>query len=123
MSPRGPNSRRVLNQSTHVKVANSTASRVRHGPFRRITSVLYKPIVSQQVLVGVNYALTDGLSVGVKGRWVRAGSFESDEAVVWDPLRSHVPNLRRDGSEPVSGQLLTDASTPWGVGLSLTYHF
>ena len=44
MSPRGPNSRRVLNQSTHVKVANSTASRVRHGPFRRITSVLYTPI-------------------------------------------------------------------------------
>ena len=23
----------------------------------------------------------------------------------------------------VSGQLLTDASTLWGVGLSLTYHF
>ena len=44
MSPSGPNSRRVLNQSTHVKVANSTASRVRHGPFRRITSVLYTPI-------------------------------------------------------------------------------
>ena len=29
----------------------------------------------------------------------------------------------RDGSEPVSGQLLTDASTLWGMGLSLTYHF
>ena len=85
--------------------------------------VLSDTLVSQQVLIGVNYALTDGLSVGVKGRWVRAGAFESDEAVVWDPLRSHVPNLRRDGSEPVSGQLLTDASTPWGVGLSLTYHF
>ena len=85
--------------------------------------VLSDRLVSQQVLVGVNYALTDGLSVGVKGRWVHAGAFESDEALVWDPLRSHVPNLRRDGSEAVSGQLLTDASTLWGVGLSLTYHF
>ena len=85
--------------------------------------VLSDRLVSQQVLVGVNYALTDGLTVGVKGRWVRTGAFESDEALVWDPLRSHVPNLRRDGSEAVSGQLLTDASTLWAVGLSLTYHF
>ena len=59
--------------------------------------VLSDRLVSQQVLVGVYYALTDGLTVGVKGRWVRAGVFESDEALVWDPLRSHVPNLRRDG--------------------------
>ena len=85
--------------------------------------VLSDTLASQQVLVGVHYALTEGLSVGVKSRWVHGAVFESDEAVVWDPLRSHVPNLRRDGSEPVSGQLLTDASTLWGVGLSLTYHF
>lgn len=85
--------------------------------------VLSDRLVSQQVLVGVHYALTEALAVGVKGRWVHGAAFESDEAVVWDPLRSHVPNLRRDGSEPVSGQLLTDASTLWDVGLSLTYHF
>lgn len=80
-------------------------------------------LFSQQVLFGVRYALTDGVSVGVKGRWVRGGAFESDQQFVWDPLRSHVPNLRRDGSEPVSGRLLTDASTLWGVGLTLAYHF
>ena len=85
--------------------------------------VLSDKLVSQQVLVGVHYALTEDLAVGVKGRWVHGAAFESDEAVVWDPLRSHVPNLRRDGSEPVSGQLLTDASTLWDVSLSLTYHF
>ena len=85
--------------------------------------ILSDKLVSQQVLVGVNYALTESLSVGVKGRWVHGAAFESDDALVWDPLRSHVPNLRRDGSEPVSGQLLTDTSTLWIVGLSLTYHF
>ena len=85
--------------------------------------ILSDKLVSQQVLVGVNYALTEGLSVGVKGRWVHGAAFESDDALVWDPLRSHVPNLRRDESEPVSGQLLPDASTLWDVGLSLTYHF
>ena len=47
--------------------------------------VLSDRLVSQQVLFGVNYALTEGLSVGVKGRWVHAGAFESDEALVWDP--------------------------------------
>ena len=85
--------------------------------------VVSDTLVSQQVLFGVNYALTEDVSLGVKGRWVRGGAFESDQPVVWDPLRSHVPNLRRDGSESVSGQLLTDPSTLWGVGLSLTYHF
>ena len=85
--------------------------------------VLSDRLVSQQMLVGVHYALTEDLAVGVKGRWVHSAAFESDDAIVWDPLRSHVPNLRRDGSEPVSGQLLTDASTLWDVGLSLTYHF
>ena len=104
---------------THLE-ANGYHHRVTH---LRGGHALASELVSQQVLVGVNYALTDGLSVGVKGRWVHAGAFESDEALVWDPLRSHVPNLRRDGSEAVSGQLLTDASTRWGVGLSLTYHF
>ncbi|MYI74461.1 MAG: hypothetical protein F4057_03830 [Acidobacteria bacterium] len=85
--------------------------------------VVSDTVVSQQVLFGVNYALTEDVSLGVKGRWVRVGAFEGDPPIVWDPLRSHVPNLRRDGSEPVSGQLLTDPSTLWGVGLSLTYHF
>ena len=85
--------------------------------------ILSDTLVSQQVWVGVHYALSESLSAGVKSRWVHSAVFESDEAVVWDPLRSHVPNLRRDGSEPVSGQLLTDARTLWGVGLSLTYHF
>ena len=80
-------------------------------------------VVSQQVLLGVNFAVTEGLSVGVKGRWVHVGAFESPpDSFVWDPLRSHVPNVRRDGSEPVTGQILTDGSTLWGVGLSLTYH-
>src|SRR5579863_2261488 len=37
----GSRRRRVLNQSTHSRVANSTASRLRHGPRRWMTSVLY----------------------------------------------------------------------------------
>ena len=38
-------SRRLLYQSTHSKVASSTASRPRQGPLRRISSVLNKPMI------------------------------------------------------------------------------
>ena len=42
--PIGPRSRRWLNQCTHSRVAGSTASRLRQGPRRRITSLLKSPI-------------------------------------------------------------------------------
>ena len=74
-----------------------------------------------QVLFGVDYEVTEAVSLGLKGRWVRFGSFSDD--FIWDPLRSHAPNLRRDGSEPVSGRLKTDNVEFFGVSLNLKYHF
>ena len=74
-----------------------------------------------QVLFGVDYAITEAASLGLKGRWVRFGSFSDD--FIWNPLRSHPPNLRRDGSEPVSGRLKTDNVEFFGVSLNLKYHF
>jgi hypothetical protein len=41
----GSSRRRVLNQSTHARVANSTASNERHGLRRWITSVLNRPMI------------------------------------------------------------------------------
>jgi hypothetical protein len=40
MLPIGPSSLRLLNQSTHSSVANSTVSKFRHGPRRQINSAL-----------------------------------------------------------------------------------
>ena len=45
----------------------------------------------------------DEVSVDVRARWTASGEFAG--TVVWDPLRSHVPNLRRDRSEPVDGKM------------------
>ena len=59
-----------------------------------------------QVLFGVDYAVTEATSLGLKGRWVRFGSFSDD--FIWNPLRTHAPNLRLDGSEPVSGRFKTE---------------
>ena len=74
-----------------------------------------------QVLFGVDYAITEATSLGLKGRWVRFGSFSDD--FIWDPLRSHPPNLRKDGSEPVSGRFKTDDVEFFGVSVNLKYHF
>ena len=74
-----------------------------------------------QVLFGVDYAVTESTSLGLKGRWARFGSFSDD--FIWNPLRSHAPNLRRDGSEPVSGRLKTDNVEFFGLSLNLKYHF
>ena len=74
-----------------------------------------------QVLFGVDYAITEFTSLGLKGHWVRFGSFSDD--FIWNPLRSHPPNLRRDGSEPVSGRLKTDDVEFFGVSVNLKYHF
>ena len=74
-----------------------------------------------QVLFGVDYAITEATSLGLKGRWVRFGSFS--DSFIWDPLRSHPPNLRRDGSEPVSGRLKTDDVEFFGLSVNLKYHF
>ncbi len=77
-----------------------------------------------QFLFGVDYKMTDAMSLGLKGRYVMFDSFDSgDGSLVWDPLRGHPPNLRRDGSEPVSGAISTNNIQFFGISLSLKYHF
>ena len=75
-----------------------------------------------QALFGMDYALTKALTLGVKGRWVNFASF-SDGGVVWDPLRSHPPHLRRDLSEPVSGHFKTGDIEMFAVSVTMKYHF
>ncbi|MCY4531654.1 MAG: outer membrane beta-barrel protein [Gammaproteobacteria bacterium] len=53
------------------------------------------------LVAGVERTLSESVSVGLKAQWKRFGAFESD-GYAGDLLRSHPPNLRLDGSEPVS---------------------
>ena len=73
-------------------------------------------------MFGIEYALGDTASLGLKGRWLRWSAVEG-EAFPWDPLRSHVPNLRRDLSEPVVGYFTAGEMELLGLGLTLTYRF
>ena len=81
-----------------------------------------------QLMVGVDYALTDVLSLGVKGRWVDFDSL-SQSGVVWDPLRGHAPYLRTPEQasggdrEHVSGRIKIDDIELFGISLNLRYRF
>ena len=75
-----------------------------------------------QALFGLDYAVTESITFGVKSRWVNFDSFSGDN-FVWDPLRSHAPNLRNDLSEPVWGWLTTGDLKMFGVSLTMKYHF
>lgn len=92
------------------------------GTVSRAQADLSDTLFGYQVLFGVDYALMESVSLGLKGRWVNYESF-SDGGIVWDPLRSHAPNLRRDGSEPMASRTKTDDIEMFGVSLALKYHF
>ncbi len=79
-----------------------------------------------QILFGVDYAVTEAMSLGLKGRYVMFNSFDSGAGpVVWDPLRGHPPYLRTSGTdrEYVSGGLKTDDIQFFGISLNMKYHF
>ena len=87
-----------------------------------VQATLSDTLFGFQVLFGVDYALTEATSLGLKGRWVNFDSFRDDD-IVPNLLRSHVPNLRRDGSEPVSGGIKTDDVEFFGVSVNVKYRF
>lgn len=82
-----------------------------------------------QLLFGVDYALTDAMALGVKGRWIDFDSLK-DSGVVWDPLRGHPPYLRtpaQAGSggdrEHMSGGVKLDDIEMFAVSVNLKYRF
>src|SRR5579863_1118723 len=81
----GSRRRRVLNQSTHSRVANSTASRLRHGPRRWMTSVLYG------LGEGVVVAVADAADRGDEARLDQAlGVLDRDVLLVFNGLSQHL---------------------------------
>jgi len=74
-----------------------------------------------QVLFGLDYALTESVSFGIKGRRAAFGTFTDSSAL--DRLRSHPSNKRRDGSEPVTSTFVFDGIALYGIGVHLRYRF
>ena len=70
---------------------------------------------------GVDFAVSDRFSVGVRARQLRYPSVEVGP-YVGETLRGHVPNLRLDGSEPVSAWSVLPGTGVTEVGVLLKYH-
>ena len=74
-----------------------------------------------QVIAGVDYQVTDPVSIGLKFRWADFGEFESDPRE-WDQLRSH-ESARSPGGARVQYKVMTDDIQFWGVSLNMKYQF
>jgi len=75
-----------------------------------------------QVLAGVDYQVSDPVSIGLKFRWADFGEFESDPRE-WDQLRSHDSVLDPAGTLRVRYKAMTDDIQFWGVSLNMKYQF
>ena len=74
-----------------------------------------------QVLAGVDYQVSDPVSIGLKFRWADFGEFESDPRE-WDQLRSHESAVGPGGAR-VRYAVATDDIQFWGVSLNMKYQF
>lgn len=83
-------------------------------------AVLKDRMTGYLAAAGIDRALTEFLTLGLKLQWKSFGDFESD-AYQGTLLRSHAPNLRLDGSEPVYAWSRTDDTTRASLMLSLRY--
>ncbi len=73
-----------------------------------------------QFLGGLDYALTENVSVGMKGRWARFGDISDDD--VWDTIRSHEP-VQADGSTPFTSRQTFENVEYWALSFGLKYYF
>lgn len=78
-------------------------------------------LVGFQLLFGVDYELTETVSLDFKGRWITFDSFR--DGGPYDRLRSHESNLRVDGSAPVTYWQSTDDTGMFGLNANLRYRY
>ena len=74
---------------------------------------------ARQLVVGARHQLSASLALELRVRWVELGTFH--DGGNYKALRSHVSNLRRDGSEPVRYFVATDDTEFVSVGLRLSH--
>ena len=90
------------------------------GTVSYLNTRISKHLFGFQFLGGLDYALTERVSVGVKGRWARFQNVRHN--AVWNSIRSHEPVLA-DGVTPYRVRIKLDGIEYWGMTLGLKYHF
>ena len=96
-------------------------SNLAETPQALLQTTLSDTLWGLQILFGVDYAVTEAMSLGLKGRWVKFNSFS--DTLSWDPLRSHPPYIRTDKETLIAGSMTTSDIEFFGISLNLKYHF
>ena len=73
-----------------------------------------------QVIAGVDYQVSEPVSIGLKFRWADFAEFE--DGGEWNQLRSH-DSARSPGGARVQYKVMTDDIQFWGVSLNMKYQF
>ena len=73
-----------------------------------------------QAIAGVDYQVSEPVTIGIKFRWADFGEFEDGEE--WNQLRSH-DSARGPGGARVRYTAMTDDIQFWGVSLNMKYQF
>ena len=98
-------------EELHQRIAGTTTTANR---------TLKDSVFGYQAIVGVDYMLDEKISVGIKGRFVKYGTFKDGHT--WDQLRSHESN-NGDGTETVRYSIKTGDLGAIGVSLVMKYMF
>ncbi len=74
-----------------------------------------------QVVGGLDYALSERVSVGAKVRWTRFDGFTKKDRL-WERIRSHEP-VTADGVTPFRSDIEVDGLDNWALSVGLRYRF
>ena len=83
-------------------------------------ATLSDTLFGYQALAGVDYQVSEPVSIGLKFRWADFSEFEDESA--YDRLRSHA-SVAGNPPVPVTYYIKTDDIQFWGVSLNMKYQF
>ena len=90
------------------------------GTLTAMDTELSDTLFGFQLLAGVDYALTDRTSVGIKARWAQFDDFRDYAA--YDQLRDHEP-VDVDGVTPFGDQVVMDNVEYWAITVGFKRRF
>ncbi|MYB19338.1 MAG: outer membrane beta-barrel protein [Holophagales bacterium] len=82
---------------------------------------LQDSVSAYQVLAGVDFSVSESVTLGIKARLVEYGDFETGR-LPWDQLRSH-HSSRGPGGADVTYVMSSDDLSMWGVSFGMKYSF
>ncbi len=84
-------------------------------------ATMRETLLAFQMIAGAEYFVQEKISFDLRARLMLSQEFRG--IIVWNPLRSHVPNIRKDGSEPVRGVMTTDDLSALVLSFGMKYYF